>query len=99
MLSIEKSVANGKAEFRLEGRIDTVSYLDLEEQLEDVLPGLNELTFDFEGVEYVSSAGLRVLLACQKEMNRQGRMVLHNVQPPVMEVFQVTKFINVLTIE
>lgn len=61
--------------------------------------GLIQVTMDFEKLEYLSSAGLRVLLAAQKKMNKQGEMVLRNVNETVMEVFEVTGFVDILTIE
>lgn len=56
------------------------------------------MDFDFSGLEYISSAGLRVLLAAQKAMNKQGRMTIHNVGETIMEVFEITGFVDILTI-
>ncbi len=99
MLNIKKTVENGKAAFALEGRLDTVTAPDLEKELKEVLPGLNGLTMDFEKLEYISSAGLRVLLSAQKVMNRQGEMKLIHVNETIMEIFEVTGFSDILTIE
>ena len=63
------------------------------------ISGVEELVLDLEGLEYLSSAGLRVLLAAQKVMNRQGSMVVKNVNETIMEIFEVTGFVDVLTIE
>ena len=71
---------------------------ELEKSLADSLDGITELTFDMEGLEYISSAGLRVLLATQKTMNKQGEMKVAHVQEMVMEVFEVTGFNDILTI-
>lgn len=83
----------------LEGRLDTTTAPQLEAQLERELPGTQELALDFGGLEYISSAGLRVLLMAQKAMNRQGSMVLLNVNDTVNEVFEITGFSDILTIE
>ena len=64
-----------------------------------LLEGIDALNFDFSALEYVSSAGLRVLLSAQKTMNRQGKMVIRNVKPEIMEIFEVTGFVDILTIE
>ena len=82
-----------------EGRLDTMTSPELEAALNDALIGVEELTFDFEKLEYISSAGLRVLLAAQKTMNRQGSMKVKNVNEIVMEIFDVTGFADILTIE
>ena len=99
MLNINITVENGKAVIRPEGRLDTVTAPELETVIKDTLPGLKELTLDFEGLDYISSAGLRVLLSAQKAMNAQGEMKLCNVNETVMEIFEVTGFSDILTIE
>ncbi len=83
----------------LEGRLDTTTSPDLEKELKDALPGVSELTLDLGKLEYISSAGLRVLLAAQKTMSRQGRMKLINVNEIIMEIFEITGFSDILTIE
>ena len=99
MLNIKKSIAGGDAEITLEGRLDTVTAPELEEILKDVLPGVSSLTLDFAALEYISSAGLRVLLAAQKVMNTQGKMKVCNANDAIMEIFEVTGFSEILTIE
>ena len=99
MLKIYKQVDNGKATFTLEGRLDTVTAPDLEKELKSSLDGITELILDFEKLEYVSSAGLRVLLATQKVQSRQGEMKLIRVNETIMEIFEVTGFSDILTIE
>lgn len=98
MLNTTKTVENGRALFALEGRLDTVSAPGLEEILRGSLDGVTELVLDFEKLEYISSAGLRVLLWAQKTMNRQGTMEICSVNETIMEVFEVTGFSEILTI-
>ena len=99
MLSISKTVENGKAVLKPEGRLDTVTAPEMENSVKEVLSGISELTLDFEKLEYISSAGLRVLLFAQKAMNKQGEMKLINVNETIMEIFDVTGFSDILTIE
>ena len=99
MLNIRKSIENESAVIELEGRLDTVTAPELEKELKDSLAGLRQLTLDFEKLEYISSAGLRVLLSAQKQMSRQGGMKLIHVGEIIMEVFEVTGFSDILTIE
>ena len=99
MLNIIKNVENGKADIVLEGRLDTVTAPELEQALSESLADLSELTLDFEKLDYISSAGLRVLLSAQKVMNRQGEMKLRHVGETIMEIFEVTGFSDILTIE
>ena len=99
MLNIKKSIENENAVFALEGRLDTNTSPDLEKELREALPGVSALELDFEKLEYISSAGLRVLLSAQKLMNRQGEMKVKNVNETIMEIFEVTGFTDILTIE
>ena len=99
MLTINKTVENGKAILSPEGRLDTVTAPDMENAVKEVLPGIDELTLDFAKLEYISSAGLRVLLSAQKAMNTQGKMTVVNVNGTIMEIFEVTGFSDILTIE
>ena len=98
MLNINKTITNGKAVFALEGRLDTNTSVELDAALSPVLDTINELVFDLKEVEYISSAGLRVLLYAQKVMNKQGSMVVCNVQEDIQEIFEVTGFVDILTI-
>lgn len=98
MLNIQKTIENNAAVFALEGRLDTITAPQLEQELNAALPGLSALTLDFAKLEYVSSAGLRVLLSTQKAMNRQGTMELLHVNDVIMEIFEVTGFTDILTI-
>ena len=99
IMEIEVKKGEGTLELRPVGRIDTKSSPQLEDVLKASLDGVKLLTFDFEKVEYISSAGLRVLLMSQKTMNRQGDMKLKNVNKDIMEIFRVTGFSEILTIE
>lgn len=83
----------------LEGRLDTTTAPQLEAVLNESLAGKTLLTLDFAGLEYISSAGLRVLLSTQKTMNRQGKMIIRNVCADIMEIFDITGFVDILTIE
>ena len=95
-----QQIRNGNAlTIALEGRLDTMTAPELEAALKTALEGVEELTFDFEKLDYISSAGLRVLLAAQKTMNRQGSMKVKNANEIVMEIFEVTGFADILTIE
>lgn len=83
----------------LEGRLDTTTAPELESAIKESIDGVKELAFDFASLEYISSAGLRVLLSTQKIMNKQGSMVIKNANDTVKEVFEVTGFSDILTIE
>lgn len=82
-----------------EGRLDSTTAPLLETSLRDSLDGVESLIFDFKDLSYISSAGLRVLLSAQKTMNGHGVMKIRNVSEPIMEIFEVTGFLDILTIE
>ena len=98
-MNIAKTSEGTKLTLALEGRLDTTTAPQLEAEVRDALTGVNELVLDFSQLEYLSSAGLRVILAAQKLMNKQGKMVIHHVNEIIMEVFEVTGFSDILTIE
>ena len=98
-MKIEKKAEGSKLTVALEGRLDTTTAPELEEALKGSLDGVDDLTMDFGGLEYISSAGLRILLATQKIMTKQGKMRVTNVNEVVMDVFDVTGFADILTIE
>ena len=98
-MNIQKTVSGAALTVALEGRLDTTTAPKLEEELRGSVAGVSRLVFDLAKLEYISSAGLRVLLAMQKLMNQQGEMVLQNVNEAVMEVFEVTGFSDILRIE
>lgn len=81
------------------GRLDTVTAPELEAKLKELFDNTKNLVFDFSTLEYISSAGLRVLLGAQKTMNKIGTMTVKNVDPAVMEVFEITGFKDILNIE
>ena len=98
-MDIKKTKNDTTLTLAIQGRIDTTTAPQLEAELRSEIDGVTELYLDFTGVEYISSAGLRVLLSAQKLMSRQGKMVLSHVNESVMEVFEVTGFSDILTIE
>ena len=98
-MTIEKKINGEAVTLIVSGRLDTQTAPELEKELDSVLSGIKELTFDFKDLEYVSSAGLRVILKAQKAMNAQGSMKLTGVNDSIMEVFDITGFLDILTIE
>ena len=98
-MTINKQVDATKLTIILSGRLDTSYAPQLEAELKHSISGMTELVFDFTDLEYISSAGLRVLLASQKVMNKQGKMTIRHVNETIMEVFEITGFIDILTIE
>lgn len=98
-MTIEKKLNGESATLVVVGRLDTQTAPELEKELQAVLPGLKDLSFDMTGLEYISSAGLRVILKAQKAMNEQGSMKLTGVNDAIMEVFDITGFLDILTIE
>ena len=99
MLNITKKENGTELTIALEGRLDTVTSPVLENELKTALAGVEDLIFDMEKLQYISSAGLRVLLSAQKTMNKQGSMVVKNASEDVKEIFDVTGFSDILTIE
>ena len=97
-MEIIKNRDGAKLELTLSGRLDTASSPQLEEVITGSLDGVAELVLDFKELQYVSSAGLRVLLGAQKAMNRQGKMKLCNVSEGIKDVFDITGFSDILTI-
>lgn len=98
-MNITKRQEGSSLNITLEGRLDTTTSPGLESELRASFDGLTDLVLDFGGLEYISSAGLRVLLLAQKTMNKQGTMKVVNVCEDIMEVFEITGFQNILTIE
>lgn len=97
-MKIEKNVEASKVLFALEGRLDTMTAPLLESEIQGKLDGVTDLEFNFAKLTYISSAGLRVLLAAQKIMNKQGNMVIKNVCDEIKEIFEVTGFSDILTV-
>ena len=98
-MTIEKKLIGETATLIVSGRLDTQTAPELESELDASLADIKELVFDFANLEYVSSAGLRVILKAQKAMNAQGTMKLIGVNDSIMEVFDITGFLDILTIE
>lgn len=98
-MTITKTQNGTEMTLALSGRLDTTTAPQLEAELKQSISGIDSLIFDFTGLEYLSSAGLRVLLSSQKVMNKQGKMVIKNINDTIRDVFDVTGFIDILTIE
>ncbi|MBR4529130.1 MAG: STAS domain-containing protein [Lachnospiraceae bacterium] len=99
MLDIKKTMEEGKLTVTLEGRLDTTTARELEESIKPELAEAHSVIFDAAKLQYISSAGLRVLLATQKTVNGRGEMVIRNVTNEVREIFEVTGFTEILTLE
>ena len=97
-MTIEKKMNGNELVIALEGRLDTMTSPELEAELNQSLAGADSLTLDFSKLEYISSAGLRVLLSAHKIMSRKGGMKVTNVNEIVQEVFEVTGFADILNI-
>lgn len=99
MFEITKNIENQKAVLALKGKLDTTTAPELDKTINEIISDIKELVFDFADLQYISSAGLRVLLLAQKTMNNKGEMKVCNVCETVMEIFDVTGFSDILTIE
>ena len=97
-MNIKLKKEDKKAIVAISGRVDTNTAPELLEFLKGAMPGVEELVLDFAELEYISSAGLRVVLFAQKTMNAQGSMVIINVNEDIMETFELTGFTDILTI-
>ncbi len=97
-MTIRKEQNGGALDIAPEGRLDTTTAPELEAELKN-LEGVTELIFDLAGLEYISSAGLRVLLSAQKTMNKQGSMIILNTRPEIMDIFEITGFTDILNIQ
>ena len=98
-MTIEKNLNGAELTVTIIGRLDTITAPQLEAEFKQSITGVEKLVLDFASLEYLSSAGLRVLLAAQKVMNKQGSMIVRNVNETIMEIFDVTGFCDILTIE
>ena len=98
-MEIKKVVNGSQLTVYLDGRLDTITSQQLERELRTSIDGITELVFDLEKLSYITSAGLRVLSVSQKVMNRQGKMIVRNMQPDVREVFDVTGLSNIMEIQ
>ena len=97
-MTITKNQNGTSVTLSVEGRLDTITAPDLEKEIQSLSEAAS-LEIDFANLEYISSAGLRVLLAAQKVMNRQGKMIITGTSETVMEIFEVTGFVDILNIE
>ena len=98
-MTIEKNLNGNELTVAIVGRLDTTTAPQLEAEFKQNSSSVEKLVLDFAGLDYLSSAGLRVLLAAQKVMNKQGEMIIKNVNETINEIFEVTGFIDILTIE
>ena len=98
-MTITKQAEGKKLTLALEGRLDTTTAPELEAELNASLDGITDLVLDMKDLVYLSSAGLRVVLAAQKRMNKQGHMTVKNVCADIMEVFEITGFAHILDIQ
>ena len=98
-MEITKNLVGDKLDVKLTGRLDTTTAPNLEAELKNDVNSVKTLEFDFAELDYISSAGLRVLLACQKQMNKQGSMSIKNVKDEIYEVFSMTGFLDILNVQ
>lgn len=98
-MKINKTTENDRLTVSISGRIDTNTSPELEQELKNSFDGCNELVLDFKDVEYISSAGLRVLLMSNKTMMPRGGMKLKNIAPDIMEILEMTGFSDIFDIE
>ena len=98
-MTINKTQDGTALTLALEGRLDTTTAPELDSVVKSDLEGITNLTIDLEKLEYLSSAGLRVLLSAQKTMTKQGEMVVVNTNETIMEIFEITGFSDILTIQ
>ena len=98
-MTINKKQNGNELVLALSGRLDITTVGELDPLLANGLDGVSKLVFDFAGLDYISSAGLRSLLSAQKKMNSQGEMIIKNVNEIVSEIFDITGFVDILTIE
>ncbi len=98
-MTIEKNLNGTELTITITGRLDTTTAPQLEAEFKQNIAGVEKLVLDFKALDYLSSAGLRVLLATQKVMNKQGEMIIKNINDTINEIFEVTGFIDILTIE
>ena len=98
MLNVNMTIEPERTILALEGRLDTVTAPALQKSIDELPAGTADLTLDFSDLEYISSAGLRVLLSAHKRMAKKGGMRVANVSPAILEIFEVTGFSDILTI-
>lgn len=99
MLKIDKHLDGSKLTIVLTGRLDTMSSPELEKEIKSSIEGITDLVLDLAGLDYLSSSGLRVILSAQKVMNKQGEMTIIHVNDMIMDIFEITGFSDILTIQ
>ena len=98
-MKISKTLNNDELTLAISGELNTTTYQELEDVVKNSLNGIKKLVFDFKELEYISSAGLRVLLVSKKLMDQQGKLVVKNANSSVKEIFDITGFTNILDFE
>lgn len=99
MLDIKKVKEGSNMTLTLKGRLDTITAPNLEDEIDESIDDVTDLVMDFQEIEYVSSAGLRVLLTAQQTMDEKGSMVIKNASDSVKDVFEITGFVDILNVE
>lgn len=98
-MNITKTEEGKKLTIALSGKLDTTTAPELESCIDECIDGFDEIVLDLQELDYMSSAGLRVVLKTQKAMDKKGGMKIKNVNDEIMEVFEITGFLEFLTIE
>lgn len=98
-MEITKNIKDSELDIQLRGRLDTSTAPQLEEEIRHSINGIKTFILDLKDLEYMSSAGLRIILSAQKTMNKQGKLIIRNVNDTIMEVFEMTGFADILSIE
>ena len=98
-MEITKNIKDSELDIQLRGRLDTSTAPQLEEEIKHSINGIKTFILDLKDLEYMSSAGLRIILSAQKTMNKQGKLIIRNVNDTIMEVFEMTGFADILSIE
>ena len=98
-MEITKNIKDSELDIQLRGRLDTSTAPQLEEEIKHSINGIKTFILDLNDLEYMSSAGLRIILSAQKTMNKQGKLIIRNVNDTIMEVFEMTGFADILSIE
>lgn len=98
-MKINKTLNNNELTLAISGELNTTTYQELEDVVKNSLNGIKKLVFDFKELEYISSAGLRVLLVSKKLMDQQGKLIVKNANSSVKEIFDITGFTNILDFE
>ena len=99
IMNIEKIIEASAITLKVSGRLDTTTAPNLEAAVSEAVGSCDQMVMDFAGLEYISSAGLRVILKAQKSMAAKGGMIIKNVNETIMEIFEITGFSDILTIE